>query len=154
MTLSMVGHLSLAEKERLKAQYYKYYSLSDVPAELLKNEEIFNLYHQPPKEKRSEHPKVIAWKENSTQQSDLGELPINPKEYHYFLILVELSKRCVDGEPIKDKTTQSTMNTFITIFQRGRIKPPTHRLEVDSGKEFDNKLVCNLFTSSSSFKMG
>jgi hypothetical protein len=41
-------------------QYYKYYNLSGVPAELLKNEEIFNLYRRPPKEKRSERPKVIA----------------------------------------------------------------------------------------------
>ena len=118
-TLSMVGHLSLAEKERLKAQYYKYYSLSSVPAEILKNEKIFNLYRWPPKEKRSEHPKVIAWKENSTQQSDLGELPIDSKGYHYFLVLVELSRRCVNGEPIKDKTAQSTMNAFIAIFQKG-----------------------------------
>src|ERR1044071_2349259 len=115
----MVGHLSLTEKERLKAQYYKYYSLSGIPAEILKNEEILNLYRRPPKEKRSERPKVIAWKENSTQQSDLGELPIDPKGYHYFLVLVELFRRRVDGEPIKDKTAQSTMNAFMTIFQRG-----------------------------------
>ena len=129
-------------------RYYKYYNLSGVPAELLKNEEIFNLYRRPPKEKRSERPKVIAWKENSTQQSDLGELPIDPKGYHYFLVLVELSRRRVDGEPIKDKTAQSTMNAFTTIFQRGRIKHPTHRLEVDSGKEFNNELVRNLFVQT------
>lgn len=131
-----------------KAQYYKYYNLSGVPAELLKNEEIFNLYRRPPKEKRSERPKVIAWKENSTQQSDLGELPIDPKGYHYFLVLVELSRRRVDAEPIKDKTAQSTLQAFKTIFQRGRIQPPTHRLEVDSGKEFNNELVRNLFVQT------
>src|ERR1044071_2154023 len=102
----MAGHLSLAEKECLKAQYYKYYNLSDVSAELLKNKKIFNLYHRPLKEKRSEHPKVIAWKENSTQQSDLRELLIDPKGYHYFLVLIELSRRRVDGKPIKDKTAQ------------------------------------------------
>src|ERR1043165_9039770 len=129
-------------------RYYKYYNLSGVSPELLKNEELFNLYRRPPKEKRSERPKVIAWKENSTQQSDLGELPIDSKGYHYFLVLVELSRRRVDDEPIKDKTAQSTMNAFMTIFQRGRIKLPTHRLEVDSGKEFNNELVCNLFVQT------
>ena len=84
-------------------RYYKYYNLSGVSPELLKNEELFNLYRRPPKEKKSERPKVIAWKENSTQQSDLGEMPIDPKGYHYFLVLVELSRKHVDGEPIKNK---------------------------------------------------
>ena len=131
-----------------KAQYYKYFNLSGVPAKLLKNEELFNLYKRPPKEKRSERPKVIAWKENSTQQADLGEMPIDPKGYHYFLILVELSRRRVDGELLKDKTAQSVLNGFLKIFRRGRIKPPTHRLEVDSGKEFNNELVRNLFVQT------
>src|SRR5256885_1338563 len=131
-----------------KAQYYKYFNLSGVPAKLLKNEELFNLYRRLPKEKRSERPKVIAWKENATQQSDLGELPIDPKGYHYFLVLVELSRCHVDAEPIKDKTAQSTLQAFKTIFQRGRIQPPIHRLEVDSGKEFDNELVRNLFVQT------
>ena len=131
-----------------KAQYYKYFNLSGVPAKYLEKEELFNLYRRPPKEKRSERPKVNAWKENSTQQADLGEMPIDPKGYHYFLILVELSRRRVDGEPLKDKTAQSVLNGFLKIFQRGRIKPPTHRLEVDSGKEFDNELVRNFFTQT------
>ena len=131
-----------------KAQYYKYYNLSGVSPRFLKNEELFNLYKRPPKEKRSERPKVIAWKENSTQQSDLGEMPIDPKGYHYFLVLVELSRCRVDGEPLKDKTAQSTLNAFKKIYLRGRIKPPTHKLEVDSGKEFDNELVRKLFTQT------
>src|SRR5438046_7130915 len=100
-----------------KAQYYKYFNLSDVPVKLLKNEELFTLYLRPPKEKRSERPKVIAWKENSTQQADLGEMPIDPKGYHYFLILVELSRRRVDGEPIKNKTAQTVLNGFKRIYQ-------------------------------------
>jgi hypothetical protein len=39
--------------------YYKFYSLSGVPAHLLKDQEHFNLYRKPPKEKRLECPKVI-----------------------------------------------------------------------------------------------
>src|SRR3954468_1013214 len=112
----MADHLSPVN------QYYKYYNLSGVSKELLKNEELFNLYRQPPKEKRSERPKVIAWKENSTQQSDLGEMPIDPKGYHYFLMLVEISRRRVDGELLKDKTASSVLNAFKEIFQRGQIK--------------------------------
>src|SRR5918911_2059554 len=99
-------------------RYYKYYNLSGVSSELLKNEELFNLYRRPPKEKKSERPKVIAWKENSTQQSDLGEMPIDPKGYHYFLVLVELSRCRVDGEPLKDKTAQSVLHAFKKICKR------------------------------------
>src|ERR1700742_4671894 len=139
--------LSMASGRALR-RYYKYFNLSGVSPKLLENEELFNLYRRPPKEKRSERPKVIAWKENSTQQADLGEMPIDPKGYHYFLVLIELSRRRVDGEPIKDKTAQSVLNAFIKIYQRGRIKPPTHRLEVDSGREFDNELIRKLFTQT------
>jgi hypothetical protein len=130
------------------AEYYKYYNLSGVPKRLLKNELHYNLHKRPPKEKRSERPKVIAWKENATQQFDLSEMPIDPKGYHYFLVLVELSRRRVDAEPIKNKTAQSVLNAFIRIYRRGRIKPPTDRVECDSGMEFNNKLVRNLFINS------
>ena len=140
--------ISPSEKKRLLAEYYKYYNLSDIPPEVLKNEEHYNLYQRPLKEKRSERPRVIAWKENATQQSDLAEMPIDPKGYHYFLVLVELSRLRVDGELLKNKTAQSVLNAFIRIYRRGRIKPPTDRLEIDSGKEFDNELVRNLFINS------
>lgn len=129
-------------------QYYKYFSLSRVPPSLLKNEEHANLYLRPPKEKRSERPKVLVWKNNATQQADLGEMPIDPKGYHYFLVLVELAGRRVDGEPLKNKTSEAVFNAFIRIYRRGRIKPPISRLEVDSGKEFDNHLIRNFFINT------
>jgi hypothetical protein len=33
----------------------------------------------------------------------------------------------------------------VKIYRRGRIKPPTHRLEVDSGSEFTNEQVRDFF---------
>ena len=126
-------------------QYYKYFTLSGVPKEALKKEEHANLYKKPPKEKRSEQPKVLVWKVNATQQSDLCQMP-QDRRYNYFLVLVELACRRIDGEPIKDKEAQTVLDAFKTIYQRGRIIPPTHRLEVDSGTEFNNELVRNFFT--------
>ena len=73
-------------------RYYKFYNLSGVPAYLLKDEEHYNLYKRPPKEKRAERPKVIIWKENATQQADLCKMPVDPKRYHYFLVVVEVSR--------------------------------------------------------------
>ncbi|CAB4419721.1 unnamed protein product [Rhizophagus irregularis] len=118
--------------------YYKYYSLSGVPARILKGEEHYNLYKKPLKEKSTERPKVIVWKPNATHQADLAEMPVDPKGFHYFLVVVEIAGKRVDAEPLKDKTANRVLNGFVKIYRRNRIKPPTHRLETDSGSEFTN----------------
>jgi hypothetical protein len=87
----------------------------------------------------------LVWKVNATQQADTCEMPLD-NGYNYFLVLVELACRRVDGEPLKDKEAQTVLNAFKIIYERGRIIPPTHRLEVDSGTEFNNKLMRNFFT--------
>jgi len=97
-------------------KYYKLYSLSGVSPNLLKNKEYFNLYIHPKKEKKSERPKVIVWKPNATQQADLGEMPIDPKGYHYFLVIVELAQLRVDAEPIKNKSADTVLKAFIKIY--------------------------------------
>ncbi|GET64197.1 DDE-type integrase/transposase/recombinase [Rhizophagus irregularis DAOM 181602=DAOM 197198] len=118
--------------------YYKYYSLSRVPARILKGEEHYNLYKKPLKEKSTERPKVIVWKPNATHQADLAEMPVDPKGFHYFLVVVEVAGKRVDAEPLKDKTANRVLNGFVKIYRRNRIKSPTHRLETDSGSEFTN----------------
>ncbi|GET60269.1 DDE-type integrase/transposase/recombinase [Rhizophagus irregularis DAOM 181602=DAOM 197198] len=118
--------------------YYKYYNLSGVPARILKGEEHYNLYKKPLKEKSTERPKVIVWKPNAIHQADLAEMPVDPKGFHYFLVVVEVAGKRVDAEPLKDKTANRVLNGFVKIYRRNRIKPPTHRLETDSGSEFTN----------------
>ena len=126
-------------------RYYKYFTLSGVPAKALKNEEHANLYLKPKKEKKSERPKVLVWKVNAVQQSDTCSMP-EDKGYNYFLVLVELACRRVDGEPLKDKEALTVLNAFKAIYRRGHIFPPTYRLEVDSGTEFNNELIRDFFT--------
>lgn len=126
-------------------RYYKYFTLSGVPSEALKNEEHANLHLRPKKEKRSERPKVLIWKVNATQQADLCEMPLD-KGFRYFLVLVELACRRVDAEPLENKEAQTVLDAFKRIYRRHRIIPPTHRIEVDSGTEFTNELVRNFFT--------
>ncbi|GBB88377.1 hypothetical protein RclHR1_14940009 [Rhizophagus clarus] len=82
------------------------------------------------------------------QQSDLAEMPIDPKGYHYFLVVVEISRRRVDAEPIKNKMTNSVIKAFVKIYGRGRIQPPTYRLETDSGSEFTNSQIRDFFLNS------
>ncbi|GET51548.1 DDE-type integrase/transposase/recombinase [Rhizophagus irregularis DAOM 181602=DAOM 197198] len=128
--------------------YYKYYSLSRVPARILKGEEHYNLYKKPLKEKSTERPKVIVWKPNATHQADLAEMPVDPKGFHYFFVVVEVAGKRVDAEPLKDKTANRVLNGFVKIYRRNRIKPPTHRLETDSGSEFTNDQVRDFFLNS------
>ena len=129
-------------------KYYKLYTLSSITPNILKNEEHFNLYIHPKKEKKSECPKIIVWKDNATHQADLGEMPIDPKGYRYFLVIVEVARCRVDAEPIKNKTADTVLKAFIKIYHRGRIQPPTARIETDSGKEFDNSQVRNFFKNN------
>ena len=126
-------------------RYYKYFALSGVPPKLLKNEEHANLYLKPKKEKKSERPKVLIWKVNAVQQSDTCKMP-EDKGFNYFLVLVELACRRVNGEPLKNKEALTVLNAFKRIYKRRRIIPPTHKLEVDSGTEFNNELIRNFFT--------
>ena len=83
-------------------QYYKFFNLSGVSPSLLTNEEHFNLHRKPQKEKKFERPKVLVWKVNATQQSDTCKMPMD-KDFEYFLVLVELACRRVDGEPLKKR---------------------------------------------------
>src|SRR5690242_13451292 len=114
-------------------QYYKYFTLSDISTALLKNEEHANLYLWPRKKKRFERPKVLIWKVNAIQQADTCKMPINNKDFEYFLVLVKLACRWVDGEPFRNKEAGTVLRAFRRIYKRGRIIPPTHRLEVDNG---------------------
>ncbi len=126
-------------------RYYKYYSLSGVPSKLLKNEEHFNLHIRPKKEKRSEQPKVIVWKADAVQDSDLLELPMDPKGYRYSHIVVDVSTWNLDGNPLKSKDAVTVLESFKKIYQRGIVKPPTFRLNTDNGTEFKNSLVRDFF---------
>ncbi|GET52876.1 DDE-type integrase/transposase/recombinase [Rhizophagus irregularis DAOM 181602=DAOM 197198] len=105
--------------------YYKYYNLSRVPARILKGEVI-----------RASTSSCMETKCNTS--GDLAEMPVDPKGFHYFLVVVEVAGKQVNAEPLKDKTANRILNGFVKIYRRNRIKPPTHRLETDSGSEFTN----------------
>jgi Chromo (CHRromatin Organisation MOdifier) domain len=126
--------------------YYKTFSLSKVPRENLRNEELANLYVKPKKEKRSERPKIIVWKANAVHQADLCEMPKDPLGFSYFLIVIDVATRKLDAEPLKTKTAQEVLDGFITIYARPYLQPPTVRLEVDAGNEFKS-VVHNYFTN-------
>ncbi|GET62501.1 chromobox protein homolog 3 [Rhizophagus irregularis DAOM 181602=DAOM 197198] len=104
--------------------YYKYYNLSGVPARILKGEEHYNLYKKPLKEKSSERPRVVVWKPNATHQADLAEMPVDPKGFHYFLVVVEVA------EDFRD-----VVNKINEIWQRNPPDIPTGSPKVSKKTE-------------------
>ncbi|PKB95903.1 hypothetical protein RhiirA5_435804 [Rhizophagus irregularis] len=65
-------------------------------------------------------------------------MPVDPKGFHYFLVVVEVARKRVDAKPLKNKTANRVLNGFVKIYRRNRIKPPIYRLETDSESEFTN----------------
>jgi hypothetical protein len=117
-------------------KYYKTFTLSKVPYSELKNEEHANLHKRPPKEKRSECPKIIVWKANAVHQADLCQMPKDSKGFSYFLTVVDIATRNIDAEPLKSKRADEVLKAFKKIYKRNYLNPPTVRLEVDAGTEF------------------
>ncbi|GBC23983.2 chromobox protein homolog 3 [Rhizophagus irregularis DAOM 181602=DAOM 197198] len=104
--------------------YYKYYNLSGVPARILKGEEHYNLYKKPLKEKSSERSRVVVWKPNATHQADLAEMPVDPKGFHYFLVVVEVAEDFCD-----------VVNKIDEIWQRNPPDIPTGSPKVSKKTE-------------------
>ncbi|GET50450.1 chromobox protein homolog 5-like [Rhizophagus irregularis DAOM 181602=DAOM 197198] len=73
--------------------------------------------------------------ENYYKYYNLSRVParILKGEEHY-----NLYKKPLKEKTLKDKTANRVLNGFVKIYRRNRIKPPTHRLETDSGSEFTN----------------
>jgi len=79
------------------------------------------------------------------QDSDLLEFPMDPKGYRYSHIVIDVSTRNLDGNPLKSKDAVTVLESFKEIYQRGHVNPPTFRINTDIGKEFDNSLARNYF---------
>ncbi|GET56813.1 hypothetical protein DFA_00299 [Rhizophagus irregularis DAOM 181602=DAOM 197198] len=73
--------------------------------------------------------------ENYYKYYNLSGVParILKGEEHY-----NLYKKPLKEKALKDKTANKVLNGFVKIYRRNRIKPPTHRIETDSGSEFTN----------------
>ena len=71
---------------------------------------------------------------NNTHQADLLSLP-NDKGFKYLLVVVDISTKLVDAQPLRQKSAPAVLNAMKKIYDRGILKLP-QRLEVDDGGEF------------------
>ena len=95
---------------------------------------IRRLTQPPKKDKGQNQTYFFNPTKNHTHQADLLSLP-NDKGFKYLLVVIDISTKLVDAQPLRQKTAQTVLNAMKKIYERGTLKLPK-RIEVDDGGEF------------------
>ncbi|GBC35463.2 hypothetical protein PPL_12641 [Rhizophagus irregularis DAOM 181602=DAOM 197198] len=91
-------------------------------------------------------PRVVVWKPNATHQADLAEMPVDPKGFHYFLVVVEVagtSPKTNGGTGVEDRGDirewsedfRDVVNKIDEIWQRNPPDIPTGSPKVSKKTE-------------------
>lgn len=126
----------MLSKQQLIKQFYRDFKTTKENKDIIKDEELYQLYKQQ-FEPREAQGHFFAPKPGFKAQADLLFLP-NDQGYKYLLVVVDISDRKVDFEPIKSKRAGDIIQAFNTIFERQIVMQPQIYIGVDAGKEFDN----------------
>ena len=119
-------------------EYYKTSGLAKFKnkGQILKNEELFQLYKKPKKDKGRNIPTMQDIEPKAVCQADLIYLP-DDKDYKYALVVVDVSTGLTDAEPLKERNADTVLTAFKKIRAREPLKnSPTYVLQTDSGSEF------------------
>ena len=104
--------------------------------EVLKDEELYQLYKRVIKDKGKQIPKMMNIEPKSVLQCDTLYLP-EDKGYKYALVVVDVATGYTDAEPLKTHNATETLTAFKKIQTREPLKKaPTYTLQCDSGTEF------------------
>lgn len=120
-------------------KYYKDFGVTKQPKTFLDKQQLANVFKIPKKDKGLNETHFQDELPNHTIQADLLFLP-NDKGFRYLLVVVDNGSRKTDAEPLKTKDSNTVLKAFKKIFERGVIKIPESRLEVDPGKEFQGSV--------------
>jgi hypothetical protein len=98
---------------------------------------VDQLLKKPVKDKKnkSTFPSTL-YEPNFIHQIDLLFLPYD--EYNkdrYALVVIDMSTRLIDAQPIKTKDSKSVVEAITKIYKRGLLKQPS-QIDSDSGSEF------------------
>ncbi|MBS1738545.1 MAG: hypothetical protein JSS98_18335 [Bacteroidetes bacterium] len=137
-------------------KFYKDFYEPAIPDKTpLDNQELFNLYKRPKKDKSFESPKTnrASIKPNSVYQADVLFLPEDPTtKDKYVLVVIDISARgLTDAYPFKILNAQSVLEGFKTIFARGILPAPKYSITLDKGAEFNNQTIKKYFNDKGIF---
>ena len=98
---------------------------------------VDQLLKKPIKDKtnKSTYPSTL-YKPNFIHQLDLLFLPYNEDNKHrYALVVIDMSTRLIDSEPLKNKDSKSVVDAIKKIYKRNILNMPS-QIDSDSGSEF------------------
>ena len=98
---------------------------------------VDQLLKKPIKDKRnkSTYPTTL-YKKDFIHQLDLLVLPYSDDhKERYALVVIDMSSRLIDAEPLKNKDSKSVVDAIKKIYKRNILKQPS-QIDTDSGSEF------------------
>ena len=108
--------------------YYKTSGLKKTPkgtkrGDVLKDEELFQLYKTPKKDKGNSAPHIDKQdiEPKAILQADLIYLP-DDKGFRFALVCVDINTGYTDAEPIKERDAETTLKAFKKITSREPLK--------------------------------
>lgn len=114
--------------------YYKDFGITKVPQNILKQQELYNLFKHPKKDVGFAMPRFQSFEPNLIHQADLLFLPYDNK-YRYSLVVIDNFSKKVAAEPLKSKKGEEVRDAFKKIYSKGVLEQP-RKIEVDAGSEF------------------
>ena len=118
----------------MKEKFYKDFGLTPVLKEYKNNQEVYNIYKKPTKDKKGETPRIYNFSDNDTHQMDVLYMPAD-RGYKYCIVVVDISTHKTDAEPIKEVNSRTVLKAVQKIYNRGILEQP-NKIISDSGKEF------------------
>ena len=123
--------------------YYKTSGLKKIPkgtkrGDVLKNEEVFQLYKTPKKDKGKHIPHIntSSIDPKAILQADLLYLP-DDNGFRFALVCVDISTGFTDAEPVKERDAETVLKAYKKITSREPLKnAPRYVLQTDGGAEF------------------
>jgi hypothetical protein len=121
-------------------EYYKTFIGND---KSLKNQELYNLYTIPKKDKGLDKVHFPQIDKGMIDQVDILFLP-DDKGYKYALVVADIGNRFIDAEPLKTKSSNATLEAIKTIYDRKIVEKPKV-IQCDPGSEFKGEFKewCN-----------
>jgi hypothetical protein len=118
----------------MKETFYKDFGLTPVPKDYKNNQEVYNIYKKPTKDKKGETPRTYNFSDNDTHQMDVLYMP-SDRGYKYCVVIADIGTHKTDAEPIKNVNSSTVLKAVQKIYNRGILEQPK-KIITDSGKEF------------------
>ena len=113
------------------------------------NKNIYDLHQIPINREKKNEPKTPIQKINTTQQCDILYLP-DDNGYKFLFVLIDYN-RFVAVRPLKTITAKDIIRCFKYIYRNTVLNYP-FIIQMDNGKEFNNKFIKAYFKNKSNIK--